>query len=109
MMTVADPTLCIQLASASKWTTLYWWNYDAKAVAPDGKTPQKWHLDSKKSGLKSVPAYNFDFLFERLRPVFLTQGDAEQLDAFKVLLAAPNPANSLCKLATGLAESGLFK
>lgn len=98
MMMVADKVLCVQLASVSKWTCLYWWNYEDK----------KWKLGSTKLGPKSVPAYNFDFLFEKLQPVFLLQDDDQLLQAFKLLLVGPNPANSLSKLAIELATKGLL-
>lgn len=102
MMVVASQVLSAELAQATGWATLYWWNQDKY-------TNTNWHLDNKKLGEKSIPAYNFDFLFEKLRPVFLTQKDAEQLETFKLLLIVPNPADSLAKLAITLGKAGLFK
>lgn len=111
MMVVAHKALSIELAQLTKWTTLYWWNLERpKTAGPNGKSGKpRWVLDSKKTSVKSIPAYNFDFLFERLRAVFLTQADKEQLEAFKIMLTAPNPADSLAKLAITLAQNGLLK
>jgi hypothetical protein len=104
MMMVANQVLSVELYKASSWTTLYWWNLEKPK---EGKP--RWKLDSKKGGVKSIPAYNFDFLFEKMRPVFLLQSEDERLKAFDILLQSLNPADALCKLAVSLAEGGLVK
>jgi hypothetical protein len=104
MMVVAEPTLCAQLAAKTNWPSLYWWN----AETP-GSTPVLQNHKLESPVALCIPAYNFDLLFEKLRPVFLAQDDKDLLQAFKLMLQVSNPANSLAKLAISLAEKGLLK
>lgn len=100
-MIVTNQVLSAELFKVTGWKTLYWWNHTEKG----------WQLANKShKNLKlSVPAYNFDFLFEKMRLVFQTQDDDQQLQIFKMLLSVPNPTDDLAKLAIDLANAGLFK
>lgn len=99
-MMIANQVLSAELAKKTNWVSLYWWNQNSKT---------KWYLDNKRLDEKSIPAYNFDFLFEKLRPVFLLQEDEELLASFKLILQVSNPADALCKLAISLANEELIK
>lgn len=109
-MMIATVTLCIELDKVTHWTTLYWWNYEAKTIQANGKSsPARWQLDNKKTGSRSVPAYNFDYLFQKLRLLLKLQKDEDLLDTMKLLLSVDNPANALCELAISLAAEELIR
>lgn len=103
-MMIANQVLSAELFQATKWTTLYWWNLKKYE---SGKVELK--LDNKKVNAASIPAYNFDFLFEKLRPVILLQPEDKKLETFNILLKSPNPADALCRLAIILGKEGLLK
>jgi hypothetical protein len=97
-MNVANLELCKELHQISGWADLppeQWYGYEA----PTFTLP---------TTVGYIPAYDLGYLLRKLKPIFLSQDDADLAKALRLMCQVKSPEDSLCKLAIELFRQNIL-